>query len=107
MRADRCLNGYFEQLSGDERLEPLDQCLAGRLRIRAVDDEAQRVHGLAVDQHVELHQVAGPIADVGVVEAGVAARSALEQVVEVDDQLGQRHLEMEDRPASDRGTPCS
>ncbi len=61
----------------------------------AMDDQRQCVHRLARDQHVELHEVTGPVADVRVVEAGVARRAALQQVVEVHDQLGQRQLEME------------
>src|SRR5207253_5890935 len=53
-----------------------------------------RIDRLPVHEHIQLDQVAQPVADVGVVEAGVPARSALEQVVEVDDQLGERHLDV-------------
>jgi hypothetical protein len=56
----------------------------------AVDDDAQRVHRLMVDQHVELDHIAGPVFVEGVVHAGVAFGARLEFVVEVDDDLRQR-----------------
>ena len=82
----------------DQLLQLLDQRLALAVGVRAVDDEAQRVDWLAADEDVELDEVARPVADVRVVEAGVPARSALQLVVEVDDQLAERHLEVEVHP---------
>src|SRR6188508_677584 len=43
MRADRGLDRHLEHLPRDELLELLDQRLAGSVRVRAMDDEAQRV----------------------------------------------------------------
>ena len=71
-----------------------------------MDDERQGVDRLAVDQDVQLDEVAGPVADLLVVHRGVALGAALELVVEVDDQLGERQLEMAAGPAAGRGTPC-
>ena len=44
-------------------------CAAGAVRAVAVDDERQGVDRLAVDQHVELDQVALAVADLLVVHA--------------------------------------
>src|SRR6187200_3485316 len=95
MRADRGLDRHLEHLPRDELLELLDQRLAGSVRVRAMDDEAQRVDRLPAHEEVELDEIAVAVADVLVVEAGVPARSTLQQVVEVDDELAERHLEME------------
>ena len=68
---------------------------AGLLRAIAVDDEREGVDRLAGDQHVELDQARLAIADLLVVHARIALRAALQLVVEVDDDLGQRQLEGE------------
>ena len=56
-------------------------------------DERERVDRLAVDEDVELDELRGAVADLLVVHRGVAGGAALELVEEVDDELGQRHLE--------------
>ena len=53
---------------------------------------AERVERLAVHQDVELHEVVGAVADELVVHRRVAARDALQLVVEVEEHLAERHL---------------
>src|SRR5712672_2525540 len=54
--ADRRLHGDVEHLPWNELLHLVDQFPASRIGIVAVDDERQRIHGIAVDQDVELDQ---------------------------------------------------
>jgi hypothetical protein len=67
-----------------------------------VDDERERVDRLAVDQDVQLDQVRRPVADLLVVHRGVALGAALELVVVVDDELGERELEAQKDPLGSR-----
>ena len=55
-------------------------------------DEAQRVHLIAVQEHVHLHQLARMVRRELIVQRGVALRARLERVEEVVDDLAQRHL---------------
>ena len=55
-------------------------------------DQGQRVHGLAADEHVELHQIAFAISREVVIERSVAARHALQAIVEIEDDLVERHF---------------
>ncbi len=57
-----------------------------------MDDDGQRVHRLAVQEDVELHEVGCLVSDQVVVERGVPARGGLETVVEIQDDLVQRDL---------------
>src|SRR3954452_106389 len=56
-RADRGLDRDVEELPRDHLAQPLDQRLAGLVRAVAMDDEAERVDGIAVEQDVELDEV--------------------------------------------------
>src|SRR3989454_4680379 len=57
--ADRGLDGHLEELARDDRAEPLDQRLALLVRLVPVDDDRERVDGLAVEQDVELDEIRG------------------------------------------------
>ncbi len=57
-----------------------------------MQDERQRVHRLAADEHVEANELALAKACEVVVEARVAARPRLQLVVEVEDDLRERKL---------------
>jgi hypothetical protein len=57
-----------------------------------VGDEAQRVHPVAVEQQVHLHQIAGAVAGQLIVQRGVALGVGLQRVEKVVDDLVQRHL---------------
>ena len=66
-----------------------------RLGAVAVDDERQGVDRLAGDEDVDLDEVGRPVAELLVVHRGVALGAALQLVEVVDDELGERHLEVE------------
>ena len=55
-------------------------------------DEAQRVHAVAVEQQIHLHQIAGAVAGQLIVQRGVALGVGLQRVEKVVDDLVQRHL---------------
>ena len=69
-----------------------------RSAVDAVDDRRQGIDAVVMDQHVEAHQVGGAVAEELVVHRAVAVRHRLELVVQVVDDLRQRHLEDEDGP---------
>ena len=60
-----------------------------------MDDDGKGVHGLAVQQHVEPHEVARPVFEELVVERRVTARDRLQLVVEVENDLCERELPAE------------
>src|SRR5215203_4715109 len=91
---DRRLDGHLEHLARDQLLQLVGELAARRLRPIPVDDEAQRVDGLAVHQDVELHEVGRAVPRLLVVHRCVALGPALELVVVVDDQLRERELEV-------------
>src|SRR6266480_3458192 len=90
-RPDRGLDRHLELLARDQLPQPgrhgnaVVACLVG------VDDLAERVHRLALQQDVDLHQVGLGLAGGLVVKRGVAAGARLELVEEVEDDLGQGH----------------
>src|SRR6266511_3805343 len=57
-----------------------------------MNDGRQGVHRLAVHQDVELYEVSRSVVDVVVVEGSEALGLGLELVVEIDDELGERHF---------------
>src|SRR6266545_1612128 len=93
--ADRRLNHHLEQLPWDELLQLLGDLAAPLVRLVRVDDDAERVHRVAVEQHVELYQLGRPVGEELVVERRVAARDRLQLVVEVENDLGERKLPVE------------
>src|SRR6185295_7390303 len=66
--ADRGLDGNFEQLARDQVLQLVGDLAAVVVRLVLVDDHCERVHRIAVDEHVELHQIALAILDHVVVQ---------------------------------------
>src|SRR3989449_3988835 len=56
---DRGLIHDLEQLARDQLPQLLGDLLAPLVRLVAVDDDGERVHGVAVQQHVELHEIGG------------------------------------------------
>src|SRR5215204_3075625 len=93
------LHGYFELLAWDQLFELLGQGAAALVGLVAVDDDGERVHGVAGDEDLDLHQVGGLVAEWLVVVGGVALCAALHGVEEVRDDLGQRHVVGELHPA--------
>src|SRR5712692_48481 len=91
--ADRRLNGDLVELTRNHAPELLGQRLALVVGLVAMDDDAERVHRVAVEQDVELHHVRFPELQEVVIEGGVALGDGLELVVEVHHDLGQREVE--------------
>src|SRR5579862_4912533 len=91
-RADGRLNRHVEELTRNLLSQPLDERPAAVIRELAVDDQGQRVYGIAADEDVDADETAGPEAHVVVVEARVTARARLQLVVEVEHDLGERQL---------------
>ena len=58
-----------------------------------MNDGAQRIHGLTVDQDVELHERRHAILRLNVVERRIPLRAALQLIKVVDNQFGERDLE--------------
>src|SRR5438445_11923474 len=83
--ADRRLDHHLEQLPRDQLAQLLGDLLAPLVRLVAMDDDAEGVHRLPVEQHVELHEVGTAVAEEVVIERSIAARDRLELVVEVED----------------------
>src|SRR5947207_6598444 len=82
-RADRRLDRDVEHLPRDLLAEPLDERTSALVGEVAVNDERQRIDGLAADEHVDPDEVARTEAGHVVVEAGVAAGARLQLVVVV------------------------
>src|SRR5713226_2623983 len=93
--ADRGLDHDLEQLARDQFPQLLGDLLAPLVGLVPVDDDGKGVHGLAVQQHVELDELGRPVFEERIVERGVAARDGLELVIEVEDDVGERELPRE------------
>src|SRR5439155_8772600 len=98
IRPDRSLDRDLEHLPRDQLLEPPGEDPPDRDRLLAVDDHRQSVDRLAGDEDVEADKVGWSVADLLVVERGIAGGPGLELVVVVDDELGQRELEAHQDP---------
>src|SRR6267143_2868158 len=86
---DRRLDHYFEQLPRNELAQFLGDLAPPLVRLVAVDYHAERVHRLAVEQHIEADQIRGAVSEELVVQRGVATRDRLQLVVEIEDDRGQ------------------
>src|SRR2546430_9458270 len=60
-----------------------------------MDDDRERVHRVAVEQHVELDEVGRAVLEELVVERRIATGDRLQLVVEVEDDLGEREFPAE------------
>src|SRR6266571_2824156 len=92
---DRSLDHDLEQLARDQLFQLLGDLLAPLVRLVAMDDHRERVHRLAVEQHVELDEVGRAVLEELVVERRIATRDGLQLVVEVEDDLGEREFPAE------------
>ena len=68
-----------------------------------MDDHAQRVDRLVVDQDAHLDQIAFAQADLFVVEAGIAAADAFQAVVEIEHHFVERQFVADLRAAAHIG----
>src|SRR5438876_12097196 len=87
--ADRGLDHHLEQLARDQLPQLLGDLLAPLVRLVAVDDDRERIHGFTVQQHVELDEIGRAVLEELIVERRVTAGDGLQLVVEVEDDLGQ------------------
>src|SRR5436190_672740 len=76
--ADRRLDCDVEHLPRDLLAELLDEEAAAVVREVAVDDERERVNGVAADEHVHADEIPGLEADEVVVERRIAAGARLQ-----------------------------
>src|SRR5574341_532304 len=93
--ADGRLDGDLVELPGDDAAKLLGQRLALLIGLVAMGDDAQRVHGVAVEEDVELDHVRLAELEELVVERRIALRDGLQPVVEIDDDLGEREIELD------------
>src|SRR5690606_16176387 len=93
--ADGGLDRDVVELLRDELAELRRQPPAHVVGLVAVDDRRERVHGIAVEEDVELDEVARALADDLVVERGIASADGLQAVVEVEDDLAEGELVLE------------
>src|SRR5229473_7930904 len=75
--ADSRLDHHLEQLPRNELPELLGDLAPPLVRLVTVDDHAERVHRLTVEQHIEPHQIRGAVGEKLVVQRGVAAGDRL------------------------------
>src|SRR5213592_2897097 len=92
---DRGLDHDLEQLARDQFFQLLGDLLAPLVRFVAMDDDRERVHRLAVEQHVELDELGRAVLEELVVERCIATGDRLQLVVEVEDDLGEREFPAE------------
>src|SRR5438132_1303304 len=88
----------LEQLALARHVAPIalgGDVLAQLVRFVAMDDDRERVHRLAVEQHVELDEVGRAVLEELVVERRIATGDRLQLVVEVEDDLGEREFPAE------------
>ena len=90
--ADGGLHRHLEKLAGNVILELFAQAARTGIRLILMCDEAQRVHLVAVEQHIDLHELAAAVAGKLVVKRGVALGVGLERVEEIVDDLVERHF---------------
>ena len=91
-------SGDFEHVAVDFLLELFDDGPAAAVGVAAVADDREGVDAVALDQDIQPHQFARPVAEQFVVHRAVAARGALELVVHVVDHFGQRQVVRQHRP---------
>src|SRR5690606_41701901 len=66
------------------------------VRLVTMDDHTEGIDRIAVDHHVEPDQVIRPVLEELPVERCIAARTALQLVVEVEHDLGKRQVRSEE-----------
>src|SRR5438105_850458 len=94
-RPDRRLDHDLEQLARNQVLELFGDLAAPLIRLVLVNDDAEGVHSVAVEQHVQLHQLAGTVCQELVIERGIPAGNRLQLVVEVEDDFREREFPVE------------
>src|SRR2546429_437423 len=86
---------HLEERARNQLLQVLRDLPPPLERFVAMNDHAEGVDRLAVEQHVELDELAAPVREEFVVEGRVAARDRFQLVVKVENDFGERKLEVE------------
>ena len=71
-----------------------------------MEDRRERINWLSIEKDVDFDQVGRPVVGRLVVERGIALRPRLEQVEEVEDDLGEGYLIVEARHAPGSDSSC-
>src|SRR5690606_16688858 len=95
LAADRSLHRDLELLAGNHLFQCLDEGAPFALGAVPVDDHRHRIDPFLVDQDVELDERRRLEAQELVIERCVAAAHRLQPIEEIEDDLGERHLELE------------
>src|SRR6266487_6907695 len=96
--ADGGLDRHLEHLPRDHLPHLLDEGLApGEGRV-LVDDQRERVHRIAVDEHVQLHEGGVPLAGELTAEGGGGRAARRQAAVEVEEDLVERQLVLDHHP---------
>ena len=91
-RTHRSLDGDFELLTRDEFLQALRHSQAICVGLILVDNRAEGIHAVTVEQNVDLHQVGDLLAAFVVVQRGITASARLQVIEEIEDNLCQGQL---------------
>ena len=92
LAADGRLNRNLEHLPRDDVFELLADGTPAPVRLVAVDDDGERVADFAVEQNIQLDQLALAVVLEFVVERGVSAAAALNLVKKVEDDFVERNV---------------
>ena len=92
------LNGNIKLLAGDELFEFLAHLATEVIGVVGEDERRECIHRLAIEQNIEFREAALTIANLVVVKRGITPRDALQLIVEVEDNLRQRHIEVNLHP---------
>src|SRR5205807_6695567 len=90
--ADGGLNGDFEHMAADFAAEFVDELAAAALGLRAVDNNREGIDEVAVHQDIDADEIIGAVADQFIIHRAIAARDALQLVVQVVDHFRERQF---------------
>ena len=90
LAADSGLDGDLIHLDGDDIFELGSQGTPTTFGLVPVHDAGEGIHGLSIDEHLQLDHAVRAVACWLVVEGTVAARDGFDLVVEVDEDLVER-----------------
>src|SRR5512142_941168 len=91
--ADRSLDDHLEQLARDHLLQLLGDLAPPVVRLVLVNDDAEGVDRFAIQQDVELDELARAVAQELVIDRRIAAANRLQLVVEIENDFGEWELE--------------
>ena len=93
LRADSRLNGDVELLTGQQLFEFLAHAASEIHSVVAVGEGRERIHLFAVEEDIQFDEVGGAETVHVPIEGRIALGDGFEFVVEINDDLAQRHVE--------------